>query len=244
MKKLVLAVAVLSLILLFAACGENTTPYTPAQPPVNNAQPSGNNSQPSGTTAKNDSETEFTLPIQDDSVLAAQCLTDLICAKTEEEAKATLTEDSHDRAGQLMEHYPDGTPEVTAEFHSSRDGYDIYYYTIRYPDLDGEETGYTLFKKVDGRYLLCVNTQVQQSVFSHYQCSTCGGSGNGTPGSQITCGICGGTGQQYIPNAYFDPGTNMWMGQYIGCSGCGGSGHTGNIPATPCPACNGIGYRF
>ena len=37
------------------------------------------------------------------------------------------------------------------------------------------------------------------------------------------CPICSGTGQQYIPNMYYDQ-IMGWQGGYISCSGCGGSG--------------------
>lgn len=37
------------------------------------------------------------------------------------------------------------------------------------------------------------------------------------------CPQCGGTGQFYQPNLFFD-GT-FWQGGYIACPGCGGSGY-------------------
>lgn len=52
------------------------------------------------------------------------------------------------------------------------------------------------------------------------------------------------SGTQYIPNAYYDAGTGMWMGNYISCSGCGGSGHIGSSSFTPCDNCDGRRYVF
>ena len=37
-----------------------------------------------------------------------------------------------------------------------------------------------------------------------------------------TCPQCGGTGQYYLPNAYYDG--FMWQGMYMTCPQCGGSG--------------------
>ena len=53
-----------------------------------------------------------------------------------------------------------------------------------------------------------------------------------------TCPTCGGSGQQYIPNAMYD--TVMgWQGIWQACPGCGG---TGQIPHyETCSACGGWG---
>ena len=71
-------------------------------------------------------------------------------------------------------------------------------------------------------------------------CQQCQGSGSITTG-RIACAICGGTGQQYIPNQYYDATLNMWMGGYVGCGGCGGSGYTGSGTTSVCPSCGGDG---
>ena len=63
---------------------------------------------------------------------------------------------------------------------------------------------------------------------TYITCPSCGGAG------WFTCGICGGTGQQYIPNLYYDA-VMGWTGGYQGCSGCGGSG------GTVCSTCGGTG---
>lgn len=71
-------------------------------------------------------------------------------------------------------------------------------------------------------------------------CQQCKGSGSITTG-RTACAICGGTGQQYIPNQYYDAALNMWMGGYVGCGGCGGSGYTGAQETAQCPSCGGDG---
>lgn len=63
---------------------------------------------------------------------------------------------------------------------------------------------------------------------NYITCPSCGGAG------RFTCGICGGTGQQYIPNLYYDA-VMGWTGGYQGCGGCGGSG------GTVCSTCGGTG---
>ncbi len=75
-----------------------------------------------------------------------------------------------------------------------------------------------------------------------YLCSKCSGKGvileQGTD-TQV-CSICGGTGQQYIPNAIYDV-VMGWMGQYVVCSGCGGSGYINYTTEyyVWCDQCNG-----
>ncbi len=77
-----------------------------------------------------------------------------------------------------------------------------------------------------------------EEVIQKTYCSNCGGSGTIYTGGSV-CGICGGTGQQYIPNAYYD-NIMGWQGQWQMCSGCAGAGHFGGTSEI-CSNCHGYG---
>lgn len=74
----------------------------------------------------------------------------------------------------------------------------------------------------------------------HRRCPSCGGNGQVLISDRTVCGICGGSGLQYIPNQYYDQ-IMGWMGGYIACSGCGGSGYVVFQYWVPCFTCNGTG---
>ena len=106
-----------------------------------------------------------------------------------------------------------------------------------FPDIDAPEeeaAGHTekeTEKKEDlnaGRDAGRITEDITTSSATFITCPNCGGMG------RFTCGICGGSGQQYIPNMFYDP-VMGWTGGYQGCGGCGGSG------GTVCPSCGGSG---
>ena len=77
-----------------------------------------------------------------------------------------------------------------------------------------------------------------EAVIQSSYCGNCGGNGGVYNGGSV-CAICNGSGQQYIPNAYYD-NVMGWQGQWQVCGGCGGAGHIGgNIEI--CPVCHGYG---
>lgn len=82
-------------------------------------------------------------------------------------------------------------------------------------------------------------------ILAYHRCDKCQGNGviTQTTGGRDVCAICNGTGQQYIPNLYYD--VNMgWYGGYTVCSGCSGSGSNGgSVENHLCPNCQGTGLR-
>lgn len=80
---------------------------------------------------------------------------------------------------------------------------------------------------------------------SKKECTKCSGTGAITAqnSNPTPCAICGGVGQQYIPNLSYDM-IMGWQGGYIACSGCGASGYINNISTQTyqCDKCNGTGY--
>ena len=234
MKKLICTLLALTLALTLPACGKKET----------SAQTGGN---PSYWDDDQTSTTAATTQVQltDGGTLAAQGLENLIKADTAEAAKAFMTEDSWDMAQTLIDIFPDEEPEVTAEIKASNGEYAICYYTVHFPShTEPFQSGYAIFQRGEDAYKLCENAEVHNKVIAPYLCNTCGGGGSVTTGTPVTCAICGGTGTQYIPNAYYDAGMNMWMGQYMGCSGCGGSGHIGGTTTSICGTCTGVGFVF
>lgn len=172
-----------------------------------------------------------------DSALAAIC--GAIQAKTPEELAPFVTGGNESLLRQLVEHYPKEDGDVTAEYAGSYNGYDMFAYKLAYNGVTFEEGMLMLQPQQDG-YKLCLDAQIQQDMLDHCQCSACGGAGGNHAGGFV-CGICGGTGQQYHANVYYDG--NMWQGQFLACSGCGGSGQTGSNWIS-CAFCGGSGWRF
>ena len=125
--------------------------------------------------------------------------------------------------------------------------------TINILDVKGDTIVFTLVHdnseiwwkgglvKENGEYVFWNSTI---NDMSQYTCSKCSGTGSYSvqTSAPIACGICGGTGQQYMDMLYHDG--IMWQGGYICCSGCGGSGQLngGNIEYHTCTQCGGTGY--
>lgn len=124
--------------------------------------------------------------------------------------------------------------------------------TINILDVKGDTIVFTLIHdnsgtwwkgglvKENGQYVFWNSTI---NDMSQYTCSKCSGTGTYSVSSSapIACGICGGTGQQYIDMLYHDG--VMWQGGYVACSGCAGSGQisNGNIEYHTCTWCGGTG---
>ena len=56
----------------------------------------------------------------------------------------------------------------------------------------------------DGSYIYCNDQAVWDEINNTMLCPTCQGAGQIADGNGIPCGICGGTGQMYVPNLYYD----------------------------------------
>ena len=119
------------------------------------------------------------------------------------------------------------------------EGKDIVFLKVT---VDGEkkEWIYTFDVCEDG-YRYYHDEELFDEIVPLITCPACGGTGQIMSGHGTVCGICGGSGQQYIPNLYYDG--VMWQGGYIGCGGCGGSGYTGTTWST-CLRCSGSGIRY
>lgn len=173
---------------------------------------------------------------------ARECLEGIMNEGDTESIKEFLTDDSLDKAQELFEHYSGAEFEVTVEKAGDFEGYELYKYTAKVKNGEGEESGIVVLLAGDDGYKLCMDPKVHQNINENILCASCSGTGSVLSGGNA-CGICGGTGQQYIPNAYFDAALGMWQGQYQACSGCGGAGMTG-ASYVPCASCGGCGLIF
>lgn len=183
--------------------------------------------------------------VKEASELATECLESLVNAKNTTEAAAWLTADSQDRAQSILNFYKGLPLEVKVEYKKSFKGYDIFYYEVRNTNTNELfDSSFSALCREGDKYLVCLSQQMQSDIHKEFLCKKCNGSGNTSTNISTACGICGGTGFQYIPNAYYDAALNMWMGQNMACSGCGGSGHIGGGSNTTCTGCNGYGLNF
>ena len=110
---------------------------------------------------------------------------------------------------------------------------------------DGEaiKMAYAFDNTDENGFRYYVDDTLVERMENEIVCHHCSGSGQvSSNGSAMSCGICGGSGQQYIPNLYFDQ-IMGWQGGYVCCSGCGGSGVT-NVSWSTCPFCEGSGLRY
>lgn len=147
---------------------------------------------------------------------------------------------SLERAQELCNFYSGTEYDVNLEYVTTYKQYLLYHYTSKVIEGTGtDEDSYLVFTKVGDEYKLCVAQDAMNDINEHFACSTCGGAGSISTGGTQTCGICGGLGQQYVPNLYYDAVLG-WQGGTIACSGCGGAGHTGATYST-CHTCGGIG---
>lgn len=238
MKKLICLILLLSLCLMVVGCGESdpAPTFTRLIGKNGTAKPTVEGTEPAPTEKP---------AVFDPQEMSAMCLAAISAAANEEELKPLLTIDSRERIPGLLTYYGSQERDVITEYKLSTGGYDIFYYEM-HDSGSGEpfERGYCLLVPQDDHYVLCANAEVQMEVLDPYFCKTCDHTGTVYTGNRTACAICGGTGWQYLPNAYFDPVMNMWMGQNVGCGGCGGSGYVSGQSASICPSCNGHGLIF
>ncbi len=207
---------------------------------------------------------EAVVPETDGSEMIQESANDVI--KDEQEAEQ---EDTYDIVvswmNEFLEKWIDsGASSVRTYFAEEQSDGDIDYFcnslmeALQRPDID-----VLILSEDDDRVCVCVGFQWEPdseddigrgrmvlvkaddgfrvtSDFGDHSCGSCGGAGviAQTSGESV-CAICGGTGQQYIPNAYYDSALNTWQGQYMVCSGCGGSGYFTTYRV--CNACGGFG---
>lgn len=147
---------------------------------------------------------------------------------------------SLERAQELCNYYTGTEYEINLEYVTTYKQYLLYRYTAKVTEGVGlDEDAYLVFTKVGDEHKLCVAQDAMIDINEHFACSTCGGAGSISTGDTQTCGLCGGLGQQYVPNLYYDAALG-WQGGTIACSGCGGAGHTGTVYST-CHSCGGMG---
>ena len=116
MKKTAWIALALSAAMLFTACGnegyvdddDDDDDEPKKKENTSQTDPSGNTS---AVSWPNDN-------------LARQCMDGILKADTEEDAKSFLTEDSHDRAAQLIGYYPDEEYTLNMGFKARFDEYD------------------------------------------------------------------------------------------------------------------------
>ena len=180
-----------------------------------------------------------------DGVSVEECYWSVIHSKSADEMAAYVSVgDANDYYGNVQNVFGSDTYSVKAEASGHYDGYEVFYITVQSnSDKSKTMSNFELFEKKGNNYYLVLDADTISEINQNCVCPSCAGTGGITTG-QNTCGICGGTGTQYIPNAYYDAGTGMWMGNYISCSGCGGSGHIGSSSFTPCDNCDGRRYVF
>ena len=215
--KLMIAICAAALL---CACGPDTEPFAPAETREPVVLPEPTVSQ--GAADK-----------------ALETFRNVIKAETPEQLAPYVAGADDARLLQLISYYPKGEGQVDIRYSGTCDGYDLFSYDLRY---DGEtfEKGILMMVEENDQYKICMDPQVHEQMRSKLLCGGCGGAGGAYNGGMI-CAICGGSGQQLIPGAWYDG--NMWHDQWIGCGGCGGSGRTGGSWAT-CPFCGGTGVDF
>lgn len=114
---------------------------------------------------------------------------------------------------------------------------DIFKCKIILADESILDTPFVFGTELDDRYVFCEKESFLTKMKNEILCHTCNASGVINSGG-TACAICAGTGQQYIPNAYYNGW--QWVGQYQACCGCAGAGYF-NQKTYPCTACYGIG---
>lgn len=235
MKKIfaVLVIFVLAVGAVFTGC---TSDVKVDDPEVTTEQyvTSENATETDGTTASTTTTSHQT------ELSVSDCLEKLASAETAEEVENYVTENTYDKADAIASAYPGISYDATTEKIGDYGIYEVHKYEL-FDETTSElvEKSMVLCLKTDDGYLICSNNDVLSEFSNSCCCSTCGGSGSIYTGT--TCAICSGTGQQYIPNAYFDAALNMWQGQYQACSGCAGAGMTGGTNVI-CSGCGGSGF--
>ena len=248
MKKLLAVFLLLSLILTaFVACTKKDDDNDPKNDGEKTTQSDDNKTDDNKTDddKKDNGKNEISDTKQKKAETAATCYSNAIHANSAEElAKYTCGDNAEDYYENVKNNFGESTYDVKAEYAGTFKEYDVYYLTLTDKnDSDNKRSYFEFFSEEDGEIRLLLSADVVNEAVEACACASCGGAG-GTMTGQIICGICGGTGVQTIPNAYFDPTLNMWMPQTSACSGCGGSGHASEGTFTPCGPCLGRGFLF
>lgn len=231
MKRAIAIVSVIAVVMSFAACGNTLSPSGLSVGKVTPVQTT--------TTAPTP---EIQWPNDD---LALQCMEAVVNCPSAEELAPYLTNDSQDQAESLAEIGSPGQYTVDAQYKGEYKGYDMYIMAVTDKIIDEIfQINVVLMERNEDCYKMCQNPATLQQLQEYLTCTVCHGSGSIVTGNRNACGICGGTGVQYIPNAYYDAVMNMWMGQTIGCGGCGGAGYIGANTTATCSHCAGTGMVF
>ena len=115
----------------------------------------------------------------------------------------------------------------------------MFYFTGEY--VTGSTKSVILLKENEaGETVVYANNALIEPLLLRYACPTCYGSGVVPSSKQITCAICGGTGQQYASNLLYDA-VQGWQDGFTTCSGCEGRGFT--YGQDTCSTCNGTGIN-
>lgn len=171
---------------------------------------------------------------------AQECIANLFQARDVQTVTEYLTADSYDTAEAVLSDCKSLLVENEPEYHGRYEGYDVFALTVKYRTSGEVSTIFVLLKEENGSYKFCANEEVLLKAQDDIICNVCAGNGKVQHGGQV-CSICGGTGQQYIPNAYYDGW--MWQGLWQACAGCGGAGRFG-VSYRNCAYCAGDGLRL
>ena len=171
---------------------------------------------------------------------AQECIANISQSPNVNTLRQYLTADSYDAAEAVWSNWSSLDPAVEIEYIGKYKEYDVFLIAAKYRVTGKEERGFMLLKEENGSYKACANEEVLRKAQDDIVCNVCAGNGKVQNGGQV-CGICGGTGQQYIPNAYYDGW--MWQGLWQACAGCGGAGRVG-VVYRDCAYCAGDGLRL
>lgn len=169
---------------------------------------------------------------------AEKSLLAAIKAETVEQAAQYMETDSAEQMQKMLDNYSQYDLTVEMDYLGKADDKDVFKCEmIRVVDSSTLNTTFVFGTEMKDRYVFCEKesflAKMKESVF----CRTCNASGVIYSGG-TACAICAGTGQQYIPNAYYNGW--QWVGQYQACSGCAGAGYFNRRTQT-CNICHGVG---
>lgn len=219
MKKVICLILALCCVLALAACAD-ATPH----------------SQKSDSDGSSDSKETVQLSREQKAENSFKAFLE---AQNVEEAAQYFETDSDEQLRKTMEYYGQYDLTVEMDYLGKIDDADAFKCHIMLQDGSTLNTSFIFGKEQDDGYVFCEKEAYLTEIREKVLCKTCNASGVVYSGGTV-CGICAGTGWQYIPNAYYDPGTQMWMGQNQACSGCAGMGYF-NRQSLPCTDCHGIG---
>lgn len=212
--RMIAAVLSMLLVLFCAACGD-VAPHSQEN----------TSSKSSNTSASRERKAEK-------SLLAA------INAEGVEEAAQYMETDSDEQMQNILDMYSEYDLTVEMDYLGKTDGMDVFKCKMLHAS-DGStlKTTFVFGTEMKDRYVFCEKEDFLTKVNKTVLCGTCNASGVIYSGG-TACAICAGTGQQYIPNAYYNGW--QWVGQYQACSGCAGAGYFNRRTYT-CTACHGMG---